>query len=91
MHHARKTPSRRWSTELADEIVLPAARVLVAGHNPEVDDECEGGGRGRVHYGVKPERGHRYAVVECGIRYTYDLNITAAIFMLPFIGWGVGS
>lgn len=33
MHHARKTPSRRWSRELADEIASPAAKVRVADRN----------------------------------------------------------
>lgn len=37
------------------------------------------------HQAGSPEPGHRYAVVECEIRYTCCRNTAAIVLMLPFI------
>lgn len=38
-----------------------------------------------------PNAGHRYAVVECKIRYINGINTAAAGFMLPFTERGADS
>lgn len=35
------------------------------------------------HQGGSPEPGHRYAVIECEIRYTCCRSTAAIVFMLP--------